>query len=101
MSWCDLNLTLHNNFTPAQPPVTTQTLDVCDIGWSKVITGYYSLQWGGGVRRYILEFSRTGLIVYIVKTRAGGPTARLLAGYRAAGPLLGYFQERTLVLTQF
>ena len=64
-------------------------------------TGYYSLQWGGGVRRYILEFSRTGLIVYIVKTRAGGPTARLLAGYRAAGPLLGYFQERTLVLTQF
>ena len=56
---------------------------------------------GGGVRRYILEFSRTGLIVYIVKTRAGGPTARLLAGYRAAGPLLGYFQERTLVLTQF
>ena len=56
---------------------------------------------GGGVRRYILEFSRRGLIVYIVKTRAGGPTARLLAGYRAAGPLLGYFQERTLVLTQF
>ena len=88
MSWCDLNLTLHNNFTPAQPPVTTQTLDVCDIGWSKVITGYYSLQWGG-VRRYILEFSRRGLIVYIVKTRAGGPTARLLAGCRAAGPLLG------------
>ena len=72
---------------------------MCDIGWSKV-TGYYSLR-GGGVRRYILEFSRTGLIFYIVKTRAGGPTARLLAGYRAAGPLLGYFQERTLVLTQF
>ena len=44
---------------------------------------------GGGLRRYILEFSRTGLIVYIVKTRAGGPTARLLAGCRAAGPLFG------------
>ena len=42
---------------------------------------------GGGVRRYILEFSRRGLIVYIVKTRAGGPTARLLAGCRAAGPM--------------
>ena len=56
---------------------------------------------GGGVRRFILEFSRTGLIVYIVKTRVGGPTARILAGLRAAGPLLGYFQERTLVLTQF
>ena len=50
-------------------------------------TGYHSLQ--GGVRRYILEFSRTGLIVHIVKTRAGGPTARLLAGCRAAGPLFG------------
>ena len=44
---------------------------------------------GKGVRWYILEFSRTGLIVYIVKTRAGGPTARLLAGCRAAGPMLG------------
>ena len=50
-------------------------------------TGYYSLQGGG--RRFILEFSRTGLIVHIVTTRAGGPTARLLAGCRAAGPLLG------------
>ena len=37
LSWCDLNLTLHNNFTPVQPPFTTQTLDICDIGWSKVI----------------------------------------------------------------
>ena len=37
LSWCDLNLTLPNNFTPAQPPFTTQTLDICDIGWSKVI----------------------------------------------------------------
>ena len=82
-----MNLTLHNNSTPAQPPFTTQTLNMCDIGWSKV-TGYYSLQ-GGGVRRYILEFYRIGLIVHIVKTRAGGPMARLLAGCRAAGPLLG------------
>ena len=36
---------------------------------------------------FVLEFSRTLLIVHIVKTRAGGPSARLLAGCRAAGPL--------------
>ena len=86
LSWCDLNLTLHNNFTPAQPPFTTQTLDICDIGWSKV-TGYYSLQ--GALEDIFKEYFRTGLIVHIVKTRAGGPTARLLAGCRAAGPLFG------------
>ena len=37
LSWCDLNLTLHNNFTPVQPPFTTQTLAIFNIGWSKVI----------------------------------------------------------------
>ena len=36
LSWCDLNLTLLNYLSPAQPPFTTQTLDICDIGWSKV-----------------------------------------------------------------
>ena len=87
LSWCDLNLSLPNNFTPAQPPFTTQTLDICGIGWSKVKLVIIHFSGGGGVRRYILEFSRTGLIVYIVKTRAGGPTARLLAGCRAAGPM--------------
>ena len=63
------------------------------VDWNKKnyledFTGYYSLLGGGG-RRFILEFFRTGLIVHIVTTRAGGPTARLLAGFRAAGPLLG------------
>merc|ERR1711942_643364 len=36
LSWCDLNLTLHNNSAPAQPPFTkTQNMSV--NGRSKVI----------------------------------------------------------------
>ena len=37
LSWCDLILTLHNNSAPAQPPSTTQTLNMYVNGWSKVI----------------------------------------------------------------
>merc|ERR1711942_234250 len=37
LSWCDLNLTLHNNSTPAQPPFNIQTLNMCVFSWSKVI----------------------------------------------------------------
>ena len=61
------------------------------IGIKKIIwkTLLVIIHFRGGVRRYILELSRTGLTVHDVKTRAGGPTARLLAGCRAAGPLLG------------
>ena len=36
LSWCDLNLTLHNNSAPAQPPFT-QTQNMSVNGWSKVI----------------------------------------------------------------
>ena len=40
------------------------------------------------------------MIVHVVKTRAGGPTTRLLAGCRAAGPLFGwYFGFDTILIT--
>ena len=44
-----------------------------------------NIHFGG---RCVIEFSRTFLIVHVVKTRAGGPTARLIAGCRAAMPEL-------------
>ena len=34
LSWCDLNLTLHNNSTPAQQPSTTQTLNMSLNCWT-------------------------------------------------------------------
>ena len=35
LSWCDLNLTVHNNSAPAQPPFT-QTQNCSFHGWNKV-----------------------------------------------------------------